>query len=130
MDSRVRGNDGILFLFLISHPISYFLKLINVINIFPIEQRDDLEVDFLFDIKPRPVYLFGVKDNSSARLTALSCLEFQKVQLPFKSFVVHEDFENLSRKDKTRITSAADTQFVTLDDFRDNAIQVLEREIA
>ncbi|MFH1113316.1 MAG: DUF1828 domain-containing protein [Pseudomonadota bacterium] len=99
-------------------------------KVFPIPERDDLEVDFEFNIKPRPVYLFGVKDAAKARLTTISCLEFQRAKIPFKSFVVHEDFENLSRKDRSRITSAADKQFISLDDFKANAGQVLKREAA
>ncbi|MGI5940352.1 MAG: DUF1828 domain-containing protein [Thermoleophilia bacterium] len=57
-------------------------------------------------------------------------LEFQKKQLQFKGFVVHEDFDGLPKKDRTRITSAADKQFVSLDDFRENAVRVLELEAA
>ena len=98
--------------------------------VFPIPERDDMEVDFEFGIKPRPIYLFGVKDSAKARLTTISCLEFQRAKLPFKSFVVHEDFESLTRKDRSRITSAADKQFISLDDFKANAEQVLEREAA
>jgi hypothetical protein len=44
--------------------------------------------------------------------------------------VVHEDFEALGKKDRSRITSAADKQFISLDDFKENAEQVLEREAA
>ncbi len=47
-----------------------------------------------------------------------------------KSFVVHEDFSGLGKKDQRRITSAADKQFVSLEDFIENAEQVLEREAA
>jgi hypothetical protein len=86
-------------------------------SVLPIPSRDDLEVDFVFEITPRPVYLFGVRDTAKARLAAISCLEFQRAKLPFKSFVVHEDFEALGRKDRNRITSAADKQFISLDDF-------------
>ncbi|MCL5887663.1 MAG: DUF1828 domain-containing protein [Actinobacteria bacterium] len=96
----------------------------------PIPNRDDLEVDFQFDLRPHPVYLFGVKDATKARLATISMLEFQKQQLPFKGYVVHEDFDALPKKDRTRITSAADKQFVSLDDFRENAERVLRLEVA
>jgi len=99
-------------------------------SVFPIAERDDLEVDYLFEIKPRPIYLFGIKDSSKARLATISCLEFQRAKLLFKSFVVHEDFEDLGRKDRSRITSAADKQFISLEDFRANAEQVFDREAA
>lgn len=99
-------------------------------SVLPIPSRDDLEVDFQFDIRPHPVFLFGVKDATKARLATISMLEFQKQNLQFKSFVVHEDFESLPKKDRSRITSAADKQFVSLEDFRDNAARVLQLEVA
>ena len=95
----------------------------------PIADRDDLEVDWHFDVLPRPIFLYGVRDDSKARLAALYCLEFLRNQLPFRSVVVHEDFENgLSRKDQTRITSAADKQFTSLADFKTNGELYFSRE--
>jgi len=96
----------------------------------PLPDRDDLEVDWQFAVQPRPIFLYGVKDNAKARLAALSCLEFQKHHIMFRSVVVHEDFENgLSKKDQTRITSAADKQFTSLQDFQGNAEQYFSREV-
>ncbi|MEK7407576.1 MAG: DUF1828 domain-containing protein [Acidobacteriota bacterium] len=97
----------------------------------PIPDHDEYEVDFQFDIALRPLFLFGVKDNAKARLVAISCLEFQRRRIPFKSVVVHEDFETaISRKDRLRITSASDKQFTSLDDFRENGPQFFARERA
>ncbi len=97
-------------------------------SVCPIPERDDLEVDWQFKPNGTPLYLFGVKDNARARLATISCLEFQRNKLPFRSMVVHEDFDKVARKDKTRLTSASDKQFISLDDFRQNAEQYLERE--
>lgn len=105
-------------------------QFLPIQHTFPIGDREDLEVDFQFNIGQRPIFLFGVKDNAKARLATISCLEFQRAKIPFKSFIVHEDFEGLSRKDRIRITSAADKQFVSLDDFRERAEEMLERETA
>ncbi len=96
----------------------------------PILERDDLEVDYSFKGFPRPLYLFGVKDDTKARLTTISCLEFQRADIPFKSVAVHEDFEALSKKDRKRITSAVDKQFVDLGDFQTHGEQYFEREAA
>jgi hypothetical protein len=98
-------------------------------SVFPLEERDDLEVPYAFGTE-RPVYLFGVKDNQQARLATISCLAFQKEKLRFTSVIVHEDFEVLTKKDRTRITNAADKQFTSLEDFRANAEEYLEREAA
>ena len=98
-------------------------------QVYPIPERDDLEVDWEFKPNGVPLYLFGVKDSAKARLTTISCLEFQRAKLSYKGIAVHEDFNKLGRKDVTRLTSACDKQFTNLDDFKQNAIQYLEREI-
>jgi len=98
------------------------------INVLPIPERDDLEADYEFTPNGHPVYLFGVKDAAKARLSTISCLEYQKANLKFRSFIVHDDFEKLPRKDRTRLTNACDKQFTSLDDFKMNAKLFLERE--
>lgn len=97
---------------------------------YPIPDREELEVDY--ELRPgiRPVYLFGVRDNAKARLVTISCQAFRIARLPFRSFVVHQDFNSLSAKDRMRITSAVDKQFPSLDDFRALAVEFLEREAA
>jgi hypothetical protein len=97
----------------------------------PIPEHDEYEVDFQFDLGRRPLFLFGVKDNAKARLVTISCLEFLRRGIPFKSVAVHEDFEaGISRKDRLRITSACDKQFPSLEDFRENGRQYFAREAA
>lgn len=98
--------------------------------VLPLPERDDLEVDYSFPVNGTSLYLFGVKDASKARLTTISCLEFIRHKLPFRSIVVHEDFDALPRKDRSRLTSACDKQFTSLDDFRSGARQFLDRETA
>jgi hypothetical protein len=95
----------------------------------PIPDHDEYEVDYRLDAGPRPLFLFGVKDSDKARLVTISCLEFQRRGLPFKSVMVHQDFESgITRKDRIRITSAADKQFTSLDDFRETGPRFFERE--
>jgi len=95
----------------------------------PIPARDDLDVDWKLSLLPREIFLFGVKDNAKARLAALACREFQISRIPFRSVIVHEDFENgLSKKDQSRITNAADKQFTSLADFQANAESYFLRE--
>jgi hypothetical protein len=97
-------------------------------TVLPIAERDDLEVDWQFTTNGAPLYLFSVRDSARARLATIACLEFQRAHLKFKSLVVHEDFDKLSRKDRLRLTSACDKQFPSLEDFRQNSSQYLERE--
>lgn len=100
-------------------------------QVLPVPGHDEYEVDYQFDAGARPIYLFGVKDNDKARLATISCLEFRRRGIPFRGVMVHQDSEtNIGKKDRMRITSAADKQFPTLDDFRENGPAWFERELA
>lgn len=99
-------------------------------KILPIPDRDDLEVDWEFRPNGVPLYLFAVKDVNRARLATISCLEFQKKNLKFKSIAVHEDMDKIGRKDRNRLTNACDKQFTSLDEFKQSALPYLEREAA
>lgn len=95
----------------------------------PIPSRNDLEVDWLLNMQPKNVFLYGVNDTLKARLAALTCLEFQKQKVPFRSLIVHEDFEgSISKKDQTRITNVADKQFTSLAEFVNTGEEYLRRE--
>jgi len=95
----------------------------------PIQNREELDVDWRFPIEGRDIFLYGVKDTAKARLAALSCLEFQKARVPFRSVIIHQDFEtDLSKKDKRRLTNIADKQFATLSDFQADGEEYFARE--
>lgn len=99
-------------------------------NFLPILEREDLEVDFCFQIAPKNLFLFGVKDNAKARLVSISCLEYLRKNIPFRSVIIHEDFDQLSSKDRKIITNIVDKQFTDIEDFKINAKSYFEREIA
>ncbi|MFO1026004.1 MAG: DUF1828 domain-containing protein [Acetobacteraceae bacterium] len=94
----------------------------------PLPQREELVVDYAFDHQI-PIYLFGIRDRDRAklRLTAVSCLEFQKANLPFRSMVVHQDFEGLGKVDRQIITNAVDKQFTSLAEFDASGRMAIER---
>lgn len=95
----------------------------------PLDQRDDLEVDFRIPATQRPLFLFGVKDGAKARLVTISCLEFLRNNVPFRSVVVHENFEALSAKDRRIITNVVDKQFTDFDDFEKSGSDYIQREV-
>lgn len=97
-------------------------------SVCPIKEKDEYEVDWEFRPNGTPLYLFGVKDLAKARLATISCQAFQLSKIKFKSMVVHDDFEKLNRKDRVRLTSACDKQFTSFEDFKENAVQYLDRE--
>lgn len=98
-------------------------------NYLPIPSRDDLDVDWCLNVRPKNIFLYGVTDNAKARLATLACLQFQIEKIQFRSLIVHEDFERaLSKKDQIRITNVADKQFTSLGDFTAHAEEYLARE--
>lgn len=96
----------------------------------PLPTRDELVVDFALErTGASPIYLFGVKERETPklRLAAVSCLEFQRSGLPFRSVVVHQDFESMSKTDRKIITNAVDKQFTSLDEFNKNGKEAIQR---
>jgi hypothetical protein len=98
-------------------------------DVTPLPEREELVVDYALLDRPTPIYMFGVreKETPKLRLTAVACLEFQKAKLPFRSVVIHQDFESLSRIDRQIITNAVDKQFTSLDEFASSGREAIER---
>ena len=96
----------------------------------PLPDRDDLEVDFVIPTRHKPLFLFGVKDETKAKLVTISCLEFLRNNIPFRSIAVHENFESLTAKDRRIITNVVDKQFTDLADFQNSGADYFKREVA
>lgn len=93
----------------------------------PISGYDIISVDWSMTCNNRNFYLFGVHSNDKAKNAAISLLELQKADLPFMSLVVHEEMEDLGRKERTYLTKNADKQYPTLDDFREKSPRDIPR---
>ena len=106
-----------------------FARFNPVENFCPIEEREDLVVDFALTKTKTPIFLFGVKERDSAklRLSALSCIEFQRSEVPFRSVIIHQEFSSQTKRDQSIVTNAADKQFTSISDFNSNGIRTIER---
>ena len=93
----------------------------------PIAKRNDLSVDWAITSDNKPLFLYGVKDNNKAKEVTICCLEFWKAQLPFSSIIVYEDFYSIGKNEQTRLLNATDKQFITLNDFKDEGLNYLQR---
>ena len=91
-------------------------------NRVPLPDYPVINVDWSLSHNNRNLYLFGVGGNNKAKSVAISLLEFKKAQLPFISFVVHDDMEELGRREKTYLTRNADKQYPDLDAFKGDGI--------
>lgn len=77
----------------------------------------------------KPIFIFGVNKDTKASKVVISCLTFQKLHIPFRSLIVHEDFNGLSVFNRNQITNAADKQFASLDDFTTDGVDYIKREL-
>ena len=93
----------------------------------PLPDYSILNVDWSLNHNNRNLYLFGVGGNNKAKSVAISLLEFKKAQLPFISFVVHEDMEGLGRSEKTYLTRNADKQYPDLDSLKSDGVEDIHR---
>lgn len=90
-------------------------------DVCPLPSYEIIRVDWSLTYHERSFYLFGIGSGDKAKNVAISLLEFQKAKLRFISLVVHEDMEELGRKERQYLTKNADTQYPTLADFREKA---------
>ena len=95
---------------------------------YPIPGHEEYEVDYCFNHRRRPIYLFGVNGSSNSRLATISCQKFISEKLNFSSLVVLENLDVVGKKDQARLMSAADKQFPSLEEFQKNAEEYLDRE--
>lgn len=89
----------------------------------------DLKVDFEIPAK-KPIFIFGVNDNTKASKVVISCLTFENKNLPFKSITVSEDIDNLSKFNRNQILNICDKPYTDLDAFKTNGLNYIKREIA
>ena len=85
-------------------------------------------VDWSLTYNSRQFYVFGVLGNDKAKNVTISLLEFQKADIrPFISLVVHENMEELGKRERLYLTKNADTQYPVLDDFIEKGTQDIRR---
>jgi hypothetical protein len=100
------------------HPQEDFLPL----------DDENYRVDYRFNHRQRPIFLFAVSDSAQARLATISCLKFQMDKLSFKGAVVLSRLDAITRRDEERLLSAVDKTFPSLEDFEQHGAEYLERE--
>ncbi len=98
-----------------------------VANQAPLPDYPVISVDWSLTHNNRNLYLFGVGGNDKAKSVAIYLLEFKKAQLSFISFVVHEEMEELGRREKAYLTRNADKQYPDLDAFKGDGAEDIRR---
>lgn len=62
----------------------------------------------------RPLFVFGVINDDKCRDVTISCLQYEKFGIPFRTMAVFEDQESINRKVLARFSDICDKQFSTL----------------
>lgn len=106
-----------------------FEKYNVVANIAPM--NDELIVDYIIPTSTRkPIFLFGVGDDTKASKVVITCLQFINNKIPYQSLIIHEDSANLSKFNQKQLMNTADKQYASLDDFKQNADEFADRFLA
>lgn len=87
----------------------------------PLPDHTIFNVDWTLTYNSLSLFIFGVRGGDKAKNVAISLLEFQKANLKYISLIVHENMEDLGKKEITYLTRNADKQYPALNDFKDNA---------
>lgn len=98
-------------------------------NTTPIASDKQIKVDYEIPSR-KPLYIFGVNDDFKASKVIIICFALQKQNVPFQSIVVHDNIESLNKFNRKQLTSAADKQFSTLNDFTNTGKTYIEHQLA
>ena len=100
------------------------------VNFLPLKQYNDYVVDYFFEAKQRPLFLFAVKDDSKAKDIIIANQAFKLEKLPFKSIVVYQDYSAISKLTQERILRVTDKSFLDIEQFKEEGFDYILGEVA
>lgn len=96
----------------------------------PLERYKDYVVDYMFNTKQKPIYLFAVKDDNKAKDVIIANQAFKLEKVPFKSVVVYQDYSSISKLTQERILRVTDKPFLDIEQFKEEGYQYIAEEVA
>ena len=96
---------------------------------YPLPNMPEYKVDYCFNHRKVPIYLFGVNGAATARLTVISCQKFIIEKIKFRSMSVLESLDCLGKKDQSRLMSVADKVFPEFNEFEKTGDEYIAREL-
>ena len=109
--------------------INSYLNDFEVVEEYTPTSDRHLIVDYKISA-PRPIFLYGVNENAKASKVVISCLTFKNQSIPFRSLVVYEDMDKLSRFNRAQLTNVAQKQYFSLDGFREQGLAYIKDELS
>jgi hypothetical protein len=71
-------------------------------------------VDCRINSRRRPLFLFGIPNDDKCRDVTITCLQFEKFEVPFISAAVFENQEEINRRVLARFSDVCERQFPSL----------------
>jgi len=71
-------------------------------------------IDCRINSRRRPLFLFGIPTDDKCRDVTITCLQFEKLAVPFTSVAIFEDQVEINRKVLARFTDVCERQFPSL----------------
>jgi hypothetical protein len=96
----------------------------------PLPNMSEYRVDYCFNHRKVPIYLFGVNSSATARLSVISCQKFIIENIKFRSVTVLESLDCIGKKDQARMMAVTDKVFPEFTEFEKNADTYIARELA
>lgn len=96
----------------------------------PLTKYKDYIVDYMFNTKQKPIYLFAVKDDNRAKDVIIANQAFKLEKIPFKSVVVYQDYSSISKLTQERILRVTDKPFLDIEQFKEEGYEYIKEEVA
>ncbi len=90
----------------------------------------DFQIDYAFLNGKKPLFMFGVKDTNKAQQTTITCLQLAKYNVPFKSVVVFENIDELTKFSRNNILNTVGKVFSDINGFRNSGLPYFESELS
>jgi hypothetical protein len=98
------------------------------------DKQHDPDAKYMVDCRingmKRPLLLFGIPTDDKCRDVTITCLQFEKFNVPFRSMAIFEDQETVNRKVLARFSDICDKQFSTLATNKDRISKYLHEIMA
>lgn len=81
-----------------------------------VPKAEDYKADFAVNAPRKPLLIFGVPNQTKARLATIVMQHLHHNKFPFRGMVVYADMTAIPRADVSRLTTAANDQIPSLDE--------------